>query len=354
MTDTREAIIKRILDKEKSKPEITTFETETLSDLMNDSLPPEEWLIDGIIPAEGFTFIVGAEATGKSFYTLSIAKAIITKEPWLGQFPVIKQTKILFMDKENSRRRTQNRAKGLGIIDHNDDIYRIKTPHIFTLTDSKGKFSNNANKLSNLVREKGIGLIILDSFADFMLGSENSVEDVQKFYSTMRGLFPGIAVLVLHHENKPSQGVARTSSQRVRGSTNITAQLVSGFRVFAIPKTTNEFVLEQFKAGDAEKMKPFKVQLVSTPSPYDPTKTYVSEVKHNGPYYDEEGKSVLAEDFITEYLTDNTVGSRSDILSHCVDNGISERTAATVLSDLYNKSILEKIKEGHKVSYLLK
>jgi predicted HTH transcriptional regulator len=170
----------------------------------------------------------------------------------------------------------------------------------------------------------------------------------------MRALFPTQAVLVLHHENKPSQGVSRTSSQRVRGSTNITAQLVSGFRVFAVPKTNNEFVLEQFKAGDSEKLKPFKVELVTKPLVYNPDKTYVSEIKWNGEYYDEEGKAELAEELIMGFFDENPTATRKEILQYCTDNAISGRTADRVIRDMVEDGKLEKIRNGMSISYIQK
>ena len=332
------------------------FAIERGVDLMEREIPKEEWLVDRIIPSDGFTFIVGAESTGKSFYTLTLAHSIATGEPWLKTFNVNKQTNVLFIDKENSPRRKKARIAGLDIRTGLDRLHWVKFPHFFELADPKQEdgLSRFAHHLSKQVEKLNIGLIIIDSFTDVMVGNENASGDVQVFFDALRKLFPNKSILVLHHENKPSQGVTRTSSQRVRGSTNITAQIVSGFRVFAIPKTTNEFVIEQFKAGDAEKLKPFKVELVSKPNPYDASKTYVSEVKHNGEYYDQEGQSELAEGFILEYLTENVVASRQDVIDYCVSNGVGQRTVTTVLSSMAMDDQIEKIRDGHKVSFSLK
>lgn len=338
---------------ERNQP--TEWEIESGTELMDRDVPPEEWLIDRVIPAEGFTFIVGAEATGKSFYTLTLAHSIATGKPWLDKFPVGKQTKILFIDKENSARRKKSRIAGLKLEEGLDKLYWIKYPQYFELADPNNKdgLSDFARALSAKVTKLNIGLIIIDSFADVMVGNENAAGDVQGFFDAIRRLFPNQAILVLHHENKPSQGVSRSSSQRVRGSTNITAQIVSGFRVFSIPKTTNEFVLEQFKAGDAEKLKPFKVELVSELNPYT-QKTHVSQVKYNGEYYDEEGKAELAEEFILEFFEENITGSRQEVLAYCTERGVSQRTVDTVLRQMSGDGKLEKIRKGMSISYIQK
>lgn len=337
---------------ESHEPE--EFKLETLQDIITKDIPEEEWLIERVLPAEGFTFIVGAEATGKSFYTLTLAYSIVNGTPWLGQFPVKKTTRVLFMDKENSQRRIQSRCKGLGINPGSQWLFRMKMPHLFNLVDSQGQLSDFARSLSRKVVKNDIGLIVLDSFADFMVGNENSAEDVQQFFNAMRELFPDRSILVLHHENKPSQGVTRNSSQRVRGSSNITAQIVSGFRVFSLPKTGNEFVLEQFKAGDSEKLKPFKVQLVAKPHHYNPDKTYVAEVKYGGEYYDEEGKAEQAEELVSQYFDDQPTASRKELLDFLAANGVSQRTTDRVIRDMVNEGRLEKIRSGMNISYIQK
>jgi len=354
MTEELDKIISTVEQEVAIEKETENFKLETIKELLGEELGEESWLIDRVLPKEGFTFIVGAEATGKSFYTLTIANSVVTGKDWLDKYKVGHKTKVLFMDKENTRRRTQGRARGLGMQDVNGEIYRIKMPHLFNLLDEKKQLSEFAKSLSQQVVDLGIGLIIVDSFADFMLGNENSAEDVQVFFTAMRALFPTQAVLVIHHENKPSQGVSRTSSQRVRGSTNITAQLVSGFRVFAVPKTQNEFVLEQFKAGDSERLKPFKVELVTKQKVYEPDKTYVSEIKWNGEYYDEEGKAELAKELIMGFFDENPTTERKELINYCIENGVSQRTADTVIREMVEDNQLEKIRNGMRISYIQK
>lgn len=344
------------------------FTVEKMTDIIGEKMPPEEWLINNVIPSEGFVFFVGAEATGKSFYTLTIADSIATGKPWLGQFLVKKSTKILFIDKENTRRRTKNRLRGLGITkESGDKMFRIKFPQYFQLEANEQEakepgndgFSGIAHMASELVKEEKIGLIIVDSFADVMIGNENAAGDVQKFFDGFRQLFPGATVLVLHHENKPSQGVVRTASQKMRGSSNIAAQIVCGFRVQAIPKTTNEFFLEQMKAGDAEKMKPFKVKLVAVPDPEDYSitdkKTLVSKIEYGGEYMDEEGKILEAKEIIESLFSDNVTMTRQDLLSNLMthSNGeISQRSAERAVKQLVENGILEKQRTGREMSYI--
>lgn len=333
------------------------FELESGVELMDREIPDEEWLIERVLPTDGFTFIVGAEATGKSFYTLTLAHSVATGKSWLDKFTVSKQANVLFIDKENSSRRKKARIAGLNIPKEElKNIYWVKYPQFFQLSanDKSGELSAFALHLSKEAERLDIGLVIIDSFADVMIGNENAVADVQQFFDAIRILFPKQGILVLHHENKPSQGISRTSSQRVRGSTNITAQIISGFRVFSLPKESNQFVIEQFKAGDSEKLKPFKVELVSKTNPYNPDKTYVSEVRHNGEYYDQEGQAERAQEIILEYFETTPTAPRQDVLDYCLESGISQRTVDRAITDLVAEGTIEKIRNGQKVSYSLK
>jgi hypothetical protein len=59
------------------------FETLGLADI--DSLPPPNWLVEGLIPETGLTFIYGKPGKGKSFVTLDLALRIAHGFDWHGK-----------------------------------------------------------------------------------------------------------------------------------------------------------------------------------------------------------------------------------------------------------------------------
>lgn len=335
-----------------NEPEKFAFEED--KDLLAQSLPEEEWLIDRILPVEGFCFIVGAEATGKSFYTLTLADSATTGKKWLDQFEVKKTVKVLFIDKENTRRRTQTRLKGLHMTGKN--IWHLRYPQLFQLADPKEEsgFSIFALSASRKVKEYGITLIIIDSFTDVMVGNESVAGDVQQFFDAMRQLFPGCSILVLHHASKPAAGVTRNSSQLTRGSTNIMAQVYSAFYVKNIIKSKNEFIIEQTKAGDAEKLKKFKVELVSTPNHDDSAKTIVSSIKYGGEIQEEQDKIESAKEFIEEIFSGEAVVSRKELVGALGSKSVSNATAVRAMREMVEDKILEIIKTGRESNYYWK
>ena len=62
-----------------NKPE--DFATITAAELRKMEFPADQWLIDRIIPREGFCFIFGAEGTGKSFYRPSYLAQATSSPP---------------------------------------------------------------------------------------------------------------------------------------------------------------------------------------------------------------------------------------------------------------------------------
>lgn len=324
--------------------DITTpeeYKLETAKDIISQKIPPDDWLVDRVIPAEGFTFIVGAEATGKSFYALSLAKAISTGTQWMDahdnhdqqMFTVKSKEKVLIIDKENTKRRIQSRMKWFDI--NSDNIFFLKFPHYFELSDPSQDdgFSVIAKEASRQVKKNNIKFIIVDSFTDVMVGNENAASDVQGFFDAMRRLFPGTSTLVLHHVSKPVPGVFRTSAQRTRGSTNINAQVYSMFFVEALPKSRTEFVFEQTKAGDAQKLPKFIVEL-DVQENESSNKTQVKGILYKGIVPDEDMKIKEAVVEIENILKNTSQVSREDVVSVLQQKNISLSTVKRALKNM--------------------
>ena len=160
----------------------------TADELRSIVFPPEQWLINNVIYSEGFCFIYGAEGTGKSFVTLSLAQAVSSGTDWLGHFKVPQASKVMFIDKENPMSMLARRVKGLGLAGEN--ISWVRCPEGLQLTDGKGNITPFAQALADKAEAEEIGLIVIDSFIDLIIGNENVAGDTQVFFDTVRKLFP--------------------------------------------------------------------------------------------------------------------------------------------------------------------
>jgi len=318
-------------------------------ELTTREFPEQSYIIDKIIYSEGFCFLFGAEGVGKSLLALSAVKAIATGEKWLGQFEVKRQVPILILDKENPLSMSSRRARALGLT--GDNVFWLEYPEKFQLSDGKGGASPFAKALSTIVREKNIGLIVVDSFVDLMVGNESSSGDTQNFFDAMRTLYPNIAYLILHHENKPAQGISRTDSQRLRGSTNISAQTFTAFRLEQLSHT--DLTLRQTKARDAMKLDKFMLRMDIEEVGENTAVTgftYLGELADAG-----EDKSESAENAITELLADEPFHalSRRRLLELTGASGIPQRTLDRVLKKMETEKIISKVQDGKSLKIVL-
>lgn len=324
---------------------------ESASELSERDIPANKWLVDRIIPREGFCFIVGPEASGKSFDSLTLAHSVATKTPWLDKFEVTEQMPVLIIDKENTKKRTQDRIKGLGIKD--EPIYWLKAPHYLELADSEREtgFSAFMESVARKVKKLGIGFIIIDSFTDILVGNENDRADVQHFFDAIRQLFPNIAILVLHHASKPAPGVVRTMSQRARGSTNIMAQTYSAFHVEPLPKSKTEFTVEQTKAGDAEKLSKFLIELIVKPNPDSEGDTLVTGIEYKGEVQDKEEKANEAAALIEECFAETDMIPRDDLKDAIMAEGVSRSTFDRAIKQLKEEGKIDSVRAGKTTNY---
>lgn len=333
------------------------YAVESLSSLLKANMPQEQWIIDKLVPISGFSVIAGEEATGKSFYALSMAKSAVTGEPWLGMFEVQKKVKVLFIDKENERVIAQDRARGLKMEECGDSIFRIVRPHNFSFENEEyskenpDKYSEFAKHIERFVRINGIQLIILDSFIDFMNGDENSAQQCNIFFKLLRGLLPDKSIMFLSHYTKPYKGVVRTPAQMISGSHVISAQITSGIAVTR-GDANNEFIIQSMKPRNAinDKTK-YRVTLHSSKDPQDPKKTLVTGIQFDSVVEDGAVQLNAAIGLIERLL--NEAGeagvSRTEIVEACTDAGISGRTVDDAKKAILKTNRYEQGKVGHKV-----
>ena len=322
-----------------------------VSELINMEFEVHPWLIDNILYNEGFCFIYGAEGTGKSFIALSIAQAVASGKDWLNHFHVSSPVNVLILDKENPLSMVAKRAKGLGFNSTNSNVHYLQYPEKFQLVDSKGEYSAFAQALSAIATSKNIGLIVIDSFVDFMLGSESSAEDTQLFFNALRELFPHKAFVALHHENKPSQGVFRNDSQRLRGSSNINAQTFTSFRLEPVAKSKTEMTLKQTKARDALKLDKFMIRMqVGAQADGSTVVTgfeYVGEVEESV----DEGKSNEAKELIKEMIIGKNFISQKEVIEMGTGRGISDSTLRRAIREMVEEGEINKTRKGKEVWY---
>lgn len=306
------------------------YSTLSLSELLAMDFPEEKWIVEKFLPSEGFVFISGESGTGKSWLALSLARAAVTGEEFLGKFNVGTQCPTLIIDKENGLKRLKIRMEGLKFTNA-DQLHILKYPEKFSLENDEFM-----QALQDFIQVNKVKLVVLDSFIDVFVGNENSSTDVSTVLNALRSISTEVCWLILHHEAKPVPRFNKTAGQRMRGSGNILAQIDYQFATTMLSdgKTVH---IEQGKNRDNEKMKKFAIEFESD------EQGAMTGFKYLGDISDKATKVDEAKDLIVATLQAQVgyLMPQKELLD-AVTGEISERTIKDALKVLELEGAIKK------------
>jgi RecA-family ATPase len=163
--------------------------------------PEQDWLIDGLFPAGGLSFIAGRpKLSMKSWLAYASAMAMSSGRA-VGPLRPSRKVKVMYLNLEGAERPTAERwpllSAGSGISLEECDMHFMHG-HPFMLDDDK-----DTVELVKYCVDLGVKCVFVDTFARSHSGDENSARDVG---AALRGvdrfLHAGIAVVVIHHVRK--------------------------------------------------------------------------------------------------------------------------------------------------------
>jgi hypothetical protein len=159
-------------------------------------------LIDRILP-EGNTFTGACAGVGKTWFQLSMAKALVTGEPFLGVFHVPERQKVLYLIPEAGDRSFRKRCERMGIpIDGSVFLCRTLVDGVLKLDDPALEMAIKAWKpvifLDTAIRFAG--------FKDENSSAENATGLADSIFNLLRLGTP--AVVSAHHSPKSSANVS--------------------------------------------------------------------------------------------------------------------------------------------------
>jgi len=190
-------------------PSSDVFETLGLSDI--DALPPPTWLVDGLIPESGLTFVYGKPGKGKSFVTLDLALRVAHGFDWHGK--ECRQGGVLYVAGEGKggyRNRVHGWHQHHGLV-ADCAPFRLLPKAVNLMTPE------DVAKLVRTVKT-AVGdakLVIIDTVARALPGAEeNASKEMGLFVlacDTIREAC-GVAVIGVHHSGKDEDRGMRGSS----------------------------------------------------------------------------------------------------------------------------------------------
>ena len=210
----------------------------SISELM--ALPPQTWLVKGVIPQTGMGIVYGDSGSGKTFITIDLALSIARGLSW--QACRIKQaTGVLYVSAEGGGAmggRLQAYAKH-----HDTDLSALPFGVVTVGLNLRGGDDQKVIDGCNEMRSRGvpIGLIVLDTLNRTMGGGdENSSQDMGAYLDAVARVVEktGAFVLVVHHSGKDAKKGARGhSSLRAAVDTELEVKAEGATQILKVTKS---------------------------------------------------------------------------------------------------------------------
>jgi len=283
--------------------------------------PPIEWVIEQLIAEGSLSVFYGEPGSKKTYSLLSLAVCVAIGRPWLGYDS--HPRKVLIIDEESGERRLTLRI-GAAIRGEFGDA---NTPlEYVSLAGFKLDDKNDAEELSQLIQDRDAGLTIIDALADVMVGDENSKQDTQPIFSTLRKIAErtNTAIIVIHHSNK--SGGYRGSSA-IKGALDLMVKIAS-------EDGSNWVYFKSEKTRDSEAVK-FAGVATWTEDQFYLSIAEGSEKLQTQP---------PSHEFVINYLTKHGATTVSDIMDHA--DICSPEAARKAIYTLAREDVIKRVNAG--------
>ena len=219
-----------------------------------EDLPPPTYLIDGILPEHGLTFVYGDPGAGKSFIAIDMALRIAFGMDWHGA--PAKQTGVLYIAGEGKHglgKRVKGWRKEHGL-EGADAPFKLLPVAVHML--DKPSVDKLKRTITAVCAEVGfdVGLTIIDTVSRAIPGQDENKQDVMSLFvdgCADLNNFTNGAVIGVHHAGKDKD-------KGMRGSTVLLGGCEASIRV---SKDEQTVTLNVEKQKDDEEADPIYMQM---------------------------------------------------------------------------------------------
>jgi len=226
----------------------------SIADILTHDFGEQEWVVESLIPKQGMTAFSGNPGDFKTWITIHVAISISRGVAVFGKFPTT-QAGVLVIDEEDHLRVLKKRLKLLGATE-TDNIHYLSQNGI-KMDDDKTR-----DAILDIIKEKNIKLLILDSLVRVHSGDENDAKSMAEVFSSLQKIISaGASVLFTHHHRK-QQGLGTNNlGQSMRGSSDILAVVDCHMMVEKKKDEPDRLIIRQPKLRQAEALQPFEIKV---------------------------------------------------------------------------------------------
>ena len=237
-------------------PSDTKLHLWNIGEILKHDFGEEEWIVESLISKQGITALSGNPGDFKTWLTTHIALCVSRQSDVFGRFPT-SQGGVLIIDEEDHIRLLKKRLELLGAKD-TDDI------HYLSQCGIKVDIEAVRDMIVDIVKEKNIKLVILDSLVRVHQQEENDAGGMAKVFSGLQKiLVAGASILFTHHHRKQQNGQrASNTGQSMRGSSDILAAIDCHITVEKKSPEEDILVIRQTKLRQGEVLKSFEVNII--------------------------------------------------------------------------------------------
>lgn len=327
------------------------------------ALPRPDDVVDGLLPAAGYSVVYGAPGVGKTLLCLALSECVRHGEPWLGH--KTKAGPVLFIEGED-------------VGDFAPRLEAFEQFHEFTNTGSSYPtyylpvtldLTQPAEvarviRTGESIRAKngGLAMVVVDPLMEQMVGDENT-EGMELVSRGLRVLADELSCCVLagHHTN--------AAETRERGSAKLKARAAAMLRMEGIEGERVGLVAEKQRSGPK-----MAVEMGMVPSGPSVCLTSVwagsglvygqrrAEGRERGKRAERQARQAVQSEFddvfgqsvIREALADGVELNQTELLAACRGGGVGTEALKATLSGMVTEGEVGIRKKGRAILYRLK
>ena len=227
-------------DTPAAPPPPPKFDLDAYFPIDGAAIPTRSWIVPGLLMRSHLSVLVAPPGSGKSLFSVQMAIAAAVGLDW-GGWKIREPQKVLLVNAEDDademRRRLYAAAEEMGIDQHRlaGRIFGARNPDnvVIAQSDAKTKVVHRTqlfDAMTNTIVENGIGIVVVDPFAETFVGDENSNSEVKWAAIAWREMarLTDCALMLVHHTRKYAGAMAGDpDASRGGGALIGTARIVS-------------------------------------------------------------------------------------------------------------------------------